>query len=65
MDKVSTIIFFVAMLKNYIISFFFLKVSLFVIHFTIEKNVHHNVKFKSIFLIVKRKLKGLIIKCKL
>lgn len=64
MDKVSTIIFFVAMLKNYIISFF-LKVSLFVIHFTIEKNVHHNVKFKSIFLIVKRKLKGLIIKCKL
>lgn len=63
MDKVSTIIFFCCYAQK-LHYFLFLK-SLFVIHFTIEKNVHHNVKFKSIFLIVKRKLKGLIIKCKL
>lgn len=65
MDKVQTIIFFLLLCSKTTLFPFFLKVSLFVIHFTIEKNVHHNVKFKSIFLIVKRKLKGLIIKCKL
>lgn len=65
MDKVSTIICFCCYAQKLHYFLFFLKVSLFVIHFTIEKNVHHNVKFKSTFLIVKRKLKGLIIKCKL